>query len=83
MTNTNNTIQKTTSKGQITLPKVWRGQFKTSHFAVNWDNNCLIVKPVDIDKMIDETIVFSAERDNNGQGIPVKELIRILRRING
>lgn len=80
---TNNTIQKTTSKGQITLPKAWRGQFKTSHFAVNWDKTSLIIKPVDIEEMANETVIFSADRDNGGQGIPAEELIKILKRIDG
>ena len=80
---TNNTIQKTTSKGQITLPKAWRGQFKTSHFAVNWKDDSLIIKPVDIKEMLDETVIFSADRDNGGQGIPAKKLIQILKKIDG
>ncbi len=80
---TNNTIQKTTSKGQITLPKVWRGQFKTSHFAVNWNKTSLIIKPVNLEEMVEETVIFSADRDNKGQGIPAPKLIQILKRIDG
>lgn len=80
---TNNTIQKTTSKGQITLPKAWRGQFKTSHFSLKWQNDNLTVKPVDLESLENETVIFSADRDNNGKGIPFKELIRILKRIDG
>jgi len=79
----NNTIQKTTSKGQITLPKAWRGQFKTSHFAVNWDKASLIIKPIDLGEIVEETVIFSADRDNKGQGIPAQKLIQILKRIDG
>ncbi|MEK7091434.1 MAG: hypothetical protein AAB900_00420, partial [Patescibacteria group bacterium] len=63
----NNAIQKTTSKGQITLPKVWRGQFKTNHFALKWQDDHLTIKPVNIEDLTNETIIFSADRDNNGQ----------------
>ena len=79
----NNTIQKTSSKGQITLPKIWRSQFNTSHFALKWQKDYLTIKPIDVDKMINEMIIFSANRDNEGQGIPMKKLIRILKRIDG
>jgi len=80
---TNQTIQKTTSKGQITLPKAWRGQFKTAHFALKWQEDHLTIKPVDIEQITNETVVFSAERDNQGQGLPAKELLKILKKIDG
>ncbi|MEX0918736.1 MAG: hypothetical protein WDZ85_02095 [Candidatus Paceibacterota bacterium] len=78
----NKSIQKTTSKGQITLPKAWRGKFKTSHFALKWQDDSLTIRPVDIDQL-EETIVFSAERDNQGRGLPAKDLLRIIKKIDG
>ena len=79
-------VQKMTSKGQITLPSKWRAIVGTQHVVVKAKGNVLTVAPLrfefgedDEDNANDE-IIFSAQRDNNGKGIPASEFIRILRK---
>lgn len=72
-------ITKCTEKGQITLPKKWREQFDTDSFVVDFDDKQLMVRPVEIAK-INEEIIFDAQRDNGGKGIPIDEMIKMLKK---
>ncbi len=71
-------VQKTTSKGQITLPKVWRGQFKTNHFVLESNNEVMIIRPIFLDNPNNYEVVFNADRDNKGKGISAKKLLEYL-----
>jgi AbrB family looped-hinge helix DNA binding protein len=72
-------ITKCTEKGQITLPKKWRELFDTDSFIVDFDNKQLIVRPIEMAKL-NEEIVFDADRDNQGKGIPIDEMIKLLKK---
>ena len=75
-------IVKSTSKGQITIPKAWRKQFKTENFMLKMETHQITLKPVRLEDMImDEEVIFDADRDNKGKGISPDSVIRMLRKI--
>jgi len=76
------TITKATTRGQITLPARWRGQFNTDLFLVEEKGAMLQIKPVDKKKVkkATYTVVFNADRDNDGKGIPAEEFAAIIRK---
>lgn len=79
------TIVKATSKGQITLPVTWRRQVTTDRFLVKERGDVLEIRPLDLKKIEEAqvyTTVFDAVRDNRGKGIPAKDFLAMLRRIN-
>ncbi len=69
-------VQKTTSKGQITLPKAWRGQFKTTHFVLESNNETMVIRPIFLDNLDNYKIIFNADRDNRGKGVSAKKLLK-------
>ena len=76
-----NTIVKATTKGQITIPAIWRKRFNTDRFLVSIKNSLLEIKPLDLDKIKkDEYTVFDAIRDNKGKGIKAKDLLRSIKK---
>ena len=75
------TVQKTTTKGQITLPKHWRDQFKTNHFAMTPQDDFLVIRPLSLDDEDNYISVFDAKRDNRGKGMPAKKLLKILKSV--
>lgn len=76
-----NTIVKATTKGQITIPAVWRKRFNTDRFLVSIKNSLLEIKPINIDKIKeDEYTVFDAIRDNKGSGIKAKDLLKTIKK---
>lgn len=88
-----NKVITATSKGQITLPKAWRSKFNTSQFLLKQIGRGLFVEPLKMDETSEEEllleekeypeVVFNAERDNNGKGLPAVDFIRILKKVNG
>lgn len=72
-------VQKTTSKGQITLPKIWRGQFKTNHFVLESVNDTMVIRPIFLDNPDNYNTVFNADRDNKGKGISANKLLKIVK----
>ncbi|MEK7523557.1 MAG: AbrB/MazE/SpoVT family DNA-binding domain-containing protein [Patescibacteria group bacterium] len=75
-------VIKSTSQGQITLPKSWREKFKTDNFILQIESNQIVIKPVRIEEMeTEEEILFDAERDNKGKGASPDEIIRLLKKI--
>lgn len=74
-------IVKGTSKGQITLPMEWRKQFNTDTYMIEFDKKQVVIKPVDLKALQDEGVLFDADRDNDGKGIPLEEMIRLLKKI--
>lgn len=77
------TITKTTSKGQITLPAVWRRRCDTNRFTMKQDGDNLIISPLHMDALDDEhwDTIFDAKRDNGGKGIPIDDFISLLEKI--
>lgn len=74
-------LTKTTSKGQITLPSEWRNQFDTDNFILEMDSKKIVIKPITIEEIASEEILFDANRDNQGKGIPVNEMIKLLKKL--
>lgn len=74
-------IVKSTSKGQITIPKIWRDQFSTENFLLEIDNKYILIKPIRIEDIEEEEILFDAERDNKGKGVSPDEMIKMLKKI--
>jgi len=79
------TITKATTKGQITLPAAWRRNFATDRFFIKQKADSLEIRPLFFDdlKPAKEYTVFDAIRDNHGKGIKAKDLIKILKKIDG
>lgn len=77
------TVQKTTTKGQITLPKRWRDRFKTNHFAVAPQEDFLIIRPLSLDDEDNYISIFDAKRDSRGKGVSADKLLKILKSVNG
>lgn len=75
-------VVKSTSKGQITLPMLWRAKFKTENFMLKIEDQQITVKPVYIEEFAtgEEKTVFDAQRDNEGKGISVDEMIKLLKK---
>jgi len=71
-------IQKATSRGQITLPIAWRRRFSARHFIVRTLADRLEIRPAQLESKMKELTVFDAIRDNKGKGIKVADLIKIL-----
>ncbi len=44
-------ILQATSRGQVTLPKAWRDQYKTNYFLSEIDGTTLIIKPLIKDEL--------------------------------
>jgi len=74
-------IQRVTSKGQITLPSVWRKEFGADQVVVTAKGGKIEIAPVRRVKESEYT-VFDAIRDNKGKGIKAKDFIKILDKIN-
>lgn len=77
-------IQKMTSKGQITLPSMWRKAVGTQHVVVRANGKMLTVAPARFELEDDEDgnwiTIFDKDRDNNGKSIPAEEFVKILRK---
>lgn len=69
-------VIKTTSKGQITIPKKWRNEKNTDNFLLEVHDQKIVIKPLYLEK---EEVVFDADRDNNGKGISAQEMLNLLK----
>ena len=77
-------VQKMTSKGQITLPSVWRKAVGTEHVILKTVGNVLTVSPARFDEDEDDAnwiTIFDKYRDNDGKGVPASEFICILQKL--
>ena len=72
---------KSTSKGQVTLPKEWRSQFNTDNFLMEMHDQKIVIKPIEIGELVDEEVVFDAKKDNDGKGISLDEMIKLLKKV--
>lgn len=74
-------IVTSTSRGQITLPKHWRKHFDTDSYVLHMHDDRLIIMPLELDIESNEEVLFDADRDNDGEGIPVEDMIAQLKKI--
>ena len=74
-------IVKSTTKGQITLPKEWRSQFETDNFILEMDNKKIVVTPLNIQSLKQDEVLFDADQDNDGKGISPDAIIKALKKI--
>lgn len=76
-------IGKITSKGQITLPSLWRKGISTNQVLMESKGDYIEIHPLYVKskKEIDEYTVFDAIRDNKGRGIKASNLLDILKKI--
>lgn len=77
------TIQKATSRGQITLPAAWRKQFNSNSYLMEIADTFLKIKPINIEELVDEEVIFDADRDNGGKGILAEDFIKVIDSIDG
>jgi bifunctional DNA-binding transcriptional regulator/antitoxin component of YhaV-PrlF toxin-antitoxin module len=75
----NSRVVKATSKGQVTLPSEWRNSFPGDDFLMKIEANRVIITPAIVEDLGCEEILFDAQRDNNGNGIPLDDLIQLLK----
>lgn len=75
-------VVKSTIRGQITLPKEWRSQFKTDNFLLKAESNKLVVVPIKIEELEAEEVIFDAERDNKGKGVSLDKMLNLLKKID-
>jgi bifunctional DNA-binding transcriptional regulator/antitoxin component of YhaV-PrlF toxin-antitoxin module len=68
----NTAIIKTFGSGQITIPKKWRDDIKTSAYRARKRGNEIILSP------FEEEVVFDATRDNEGKPINAKDFLKAL-----
>jgi bifunctional DNA-binding transcriptional regulator/antitoxin component of YhaV-PrlF toxin-antitoxin module len=79
-------IQKMTSRGQITLPIGWRKKVKTEQIILKTVGDSIEISPFYLPNnknTLGEYTVFDALRDNQGKGLKAKDLLLILKKING
>lgn len=74
-------VVKSTVKGQITLPKKWRNQFDTDNYVMEIDNARVTIIPLTLKNYSSEEVIFDAERDNDGKGVSIDEMIRLLKKV--
>lgn len=77
-----NTLQKVTSRGQITLPIAWRKKYDTNMISVRETESGLFISPAVLEKHKEEEYtVFDAIRDNSGKGIKARDLVTLIKKI--
>ncbi|MFH0769971.1 MAG: hypothetical protein V1926_01190 [Candidatus Peregrinibacteria bacterium] len=74
-------IMKSTGRGQITLPSVWRAHFNTNNYLVEMYQDRLVIIPFHLEDATQEEILFDADRDNGGKGVSPESIIRELKKI--
>lgn len=77
-------IQNITSKGQITLPVVWRRKTKAEQIILRVKGDILEIAPAEIPirGKEKEYTVFDALRDNKGKGLKAADLSALLKKMN-
>ncbi len=76
-------IQKITSKGQITLPVLWRNKFNVEQILLKTKGDLIEISPARFEREKSyEYTVFDAIRDNKGKGLKAVDLLKILKKID-
>jgi AbrB family looped-hinge helix DNA binding protein len=74
-------VVKSTVKGQITIPKNWRDKFNTDNYLLEMQKGQIVLKPILIEEIANEEVIFDAGRDNDGKGVSVTQMIKMLKDI--
>jgi bifunctional DNA-binding transcriptional regulator/antitoxin component of YhaV-PrlF toxin-antitoxin module len=74
-------LLKSTSRGQITLPKQWRNHFTTDSYLAVMQDDKLVLTPFHIDGIDGQEVLLDADRDNNGKGFSPDDFINALQTI--
>lgn len=77
------TLQKVTSRGQITLPIRVREKWNTQYISVRETDGGIFIFPekVDTRNTEQEYTVFDAIRDNKGKGLKARDLVTLLNKL--
>ena len=79
-------IQNITSKGQITLPVVWRRKTEARQIILRVKGDMLEIAPAALsvrrERKEKEYTVFDALRDNKGRGLKASDLLTLLEKMN-
>lgn len=67
-------ILHATSRGQITLPKDWRGKFKTTYYVVEIKESELVLKPLTHSKTLKDEVEASWNEYHRGEFIDADDL---------
>lgn len=73
-------MSRITSKGQITLPVAWRRRMKADAVVMHEAGGVLEIRPVR-ESSRGDLIIFNADRDNGGKGLPIKDVIKALEKL--
>ncbi len=74
-------VVKSTERGQITLPRQWRKNFPTDNYVLEMHKDKIVITPFELEKAMQEDVLFDADRDNDGKGISPDEMIKALKKI--
>lgn len=79
-------IQNITSKGQITLPVVWRRKTEALQVVLRARGDILEIAPAEVPargpQAQKEYTVFDALRDNKGRGLKAADLLTLLKKMH-
>lgn len=77
-------VQQVTSKGQITLPVLWRKKFNPEQILIRSKGNILEILPFSLSNKTESSdyTVFDAVRDGKGKGLKADDLLKLLKKIN-
>lgn len=71
-------VLQATTRGQITLPKVWRDNFDTKYFLAEVKKGALILKPLETKKIketLEDEVEKAWEEYQNGDYVDGDELM--------
>lgn len=68
-------ILQATSRGQVTLPKAWRDQYKTQYFTTEIEGATLVIKPL-IQEDFGDTVESAWAEYKNGDYVASEELMK-------
>lgn len=71
-----NKILQATSRGQVTLPKVWRDKFNTAYYVVEIKNEELVFKPLKGGDNFTNAVESSWEEYKGGDVISNEDLMK-------
>jgi len=71
-----NKVLRATSRGQVTLPKVWRDKFNTDYFYVEIDSDSLVIKPLRQKGAFEDAIESSWNEYKSGKIISSSDLMK-------
>ena len=68
-------ILQATSRGQVTLPKAWRDQYKTSYFISEIQGATLVIKPL-MQEDFGDSVESAWSEYKNGDYVASEELMK-------